>query len=253
LEQLGINPIFLLSQIVNFLILAILLRVFAYKPILNVLDKRRERIEQGLEDARLAEEARANAESERQKILDGARVEAQGIVAEANQRGEAQAAQIVGEAQAQAGTILDEARAEAQAERDRMLDEMRGQIAALSIAAANQLIGEALDERRQMQLVAEFFSGVKDGKIRVAEKAGALSQRGAARAGEKAVITSALPLSEDDQATYHSYLQSQLGADTTVEFKTDPTILGGVVLRVGDVVVDDSVAGKLGALRQSLG
>jgi len=245
LEQLGINPIFLLSQIVNFAILAFLLRRFAYTPILNALDQRRERIEKGLEDARLAEEARANAESERQQILDQARAEAQGVVAEANQRGEAQAAKIVEDAQTQAQAIREEARAEAQAERNRMLGEMRGQISALAIAAANQLIGVSLDEQRQMELVNQFFSGVKAGKVSVADQAGVL-------AGKKAVVTSALPLSDADQATYRAYLQGQLGADAAIEFRTNPAILGGVVLRVGDMVVDDSVSGKLGALRQSL-
>jgi F-type H+-transporting ATPase subunit b len=246
LEQLGINPIYLLSQIVNFTVLVVLLRVLAYKPILNMLDQRRERIEKGLEDARLAEEARANAENERQQILDQARAEAQGILVEANQRGETQAAKIVEDAQAQAQKVLDEARVEAQAERDRLLGEMRGQITALSIAAANRLIGEALDEQRQMQLVAEFFSGVKAGRVKVVEKAGVM-------AGEKAVVTSALPLNEADQATFRSELQTKLGSAAAVEFKTDPAILGGVVLRVGDTVIDDSVAGKLGTLRQSLG
>lgn len=246
MEQLGINPIFLLSQIANFAVLAFLLQRFAYKPLLRMFDERRQRIEKGLEDARLAEEARANAESERQQILDQARAEAQGIVAEANQRGEAQAAKIVEEAQGQAQGILGEARTEAQAERNRMLGEMRGQISALSIAAANQLIGASLDERRQMELVNEFFSGVKAGKVSVADKAGVLI-------GEKAVVTSALPLSEADQATFRAYLQGQLGADAAVEFKTDPAILGGVLLRIGDMVVDDSVSGRLGALRRSLG
>jgi hypothetical protein len=122
---------------------------------------------------------------------------------------------------------------------------MREQIAALSIAAANRLIGEALDEERQMQLVGEFFSGVRAGKVQIADKVGAL-------AGDKATVTSALPLGEADQATYSAYLQEKLGAEASVEFKTDPAILGGVVLRVGDVVVDDSVTAKVSALRQSL-
>ena len=72
-------------------------------------------------------------------------------------------------------------------------------------------------------------------------------------AGQTAVITSALPLTEADQATYRSYLQERLGQDATVEFRTDPDIMGGVVLRVGDMVVDDSVSGKMSALRQTLG
>ena len=121
--------------------------MLAYKPILNMLDKRRERIEKGLEDARLAEQARANAENERQQILDQARAEAQGIVAEANQRGDAQAAKLIEEANSQAQAILEDARSDAKEERDRMLGEMRGQISALSIAAANQLIGASMDDR----------------------------------------------------------------------------------------------------------
>lgn len=245
MEQIGINPIYLLSQIVNFSILAFLLYRFAYNPVLNALDQRRERIEKGLQDARMAEEARANAESERQKILDEARAEAQGVVAEANQRGEVQAAKIVEDAKSQALAIVEEARADAKAERDRMLGEMRGQISALSIAAANQLIGASMDEQRQVELVNEFFSGVKAGKVRVADKVDALT-------GQKAVVTSALPLAEADQATFRSYLREQLGPDATIEFRTNPDIMGGIVLRVGDVVVDDSVSGKLSALRQSL-
>jgi len=245
LEQLGINPIFLLSQIVSFFVLAFLLRRFAYKPVLDMLEKRRQRIEQGLEDARLAEEARANAETESQQILEQARTEAEGIVAEAKRRGEAEAAEAIETARGQAQAVLDEARVKAQSERDRLLGEMRGQIAALAIAAANQIVGEVLDEQRQMQLVAEFFSGVKAGQVKVADEMGALT-------GGEAVVTSALPLSETDRATYRAYLQAQLGAEANIEFKTDPAILGGVVLRVGDVVVDDSVMSKMGRLQQRL-
>jgi F-type H+-transporting ATPase subunit b len=245
LEGLGINPIYLLSQIVNFAILAFLLYRFAYRPVLNVLDQRRERIEKGLLDARMAEEARANAEAERQQILDEARSEAQGIVAEANRRGETQAAKIVEEARSQAHGMIEEARAEAQAERNRMLGEMRGQISALAIAAANQLIGATLNEQRQMDLVNEFFSGIRAGKVKVTDKLDVL-------AGKTAVVTSALPLTEADQVTYRSYLLEQLGPNVTVEFRTDPAIMGGIVLRVGDMVVDDSVSGKMGALRHSL-
>jgi F-type H+-transporting ATPase subunit b len=245
LEQLGINPIFLLSQIVNFAVLAFLLRRFAYKPLLDRFEERRQRIEKGLEDARLAEEARANAEAERQQILDQARTEAQGIVADATQRGDTQATKLVEDAQATAQTIREESRAEAAAERDRMLGEMRGQISVLAIAAANQIVRVTLDEQRQMELVNEFFSGVREGRVKIADKVRTLD-------GDRAVVTSALPLSEEDRVTYRSYLQEHLGADATVEFRTDPGIMGGVVLRVGDVVVDDSVSGKLGALRQSL-
>ena len=55
--------------------------------------------------------------------------------------------------------------AEAVQERDRMLGELRSQVAALAISAAQKLVGDALDEKRQHSLLAEFFSGIKAGKL----------------------------------------------------------------------------------------
>jgi F-type H+-transporting ATPase subunit b len=94
LKSLGINPIYLLSYIVNFVILVVLLRALLYRPILGMLEERRRQIEKGIEDARAAGEAREGAEAERARILDEARAEAQRIVAEANQRAEQAAASV---------------------------------------------------------------------------------------------------------------------------------------------------------------
>ena len=70
LAALGINLGFLVSQIINFIILMALLNFVAYKPLLNMLEQRRERIRKGLEDARAAEERLANAEAEAQKLRE---------------------------------------------------------------------------------------------------------------------------------------------------------------------------------------
>ena len=64
LAKLGINPIYLLSQLLVFSVLAYLLGKLMYNPILNMLEKRKEVIAKGLEDARAAEEARAKADEE---------------------------------------------------------------------------------------------------------------------------------------------------------------------------------------------
>jgi SAM-dependent methyltransferase len=70
LDQLGLNLGYLLLQIFNFFILFVILRVWVYKPILGLLDKRRQNIAQGLEDARVAAEARANAEKGQYKNVE---------------------------------------------------------------------------------------------------------------------------------------------------------------------------------------
>ncbi len=244
LGRLGINPIYLLSQIVVFSVLAFLLGRFLYNPILDMLEKRKERIAKGLEDARAAEEARAKADEAAAAILDEARKKAQQVIAEASTGAEQVGANIEAQAGEEAKKILAQAREDAQLERDQILSEMRGQIGALAIAAAQRIIGETLDEQRQQTLVKEFFSGIKAGQIATLEDVKLV--------GDTAVVTSALPLDSTEQTTYKSVLEGIVGEDTEVSFRTDPTILGGVIIQVGDQLVDDSVAGKLGDLKAEL-
>ncbi len=244
MEKLGLNLGFLLIQILSFGIIFVVLRAWVYKPILNMLDKRRQTIAQGLEDARVASEARANAERESSKILAEAQAKAVEVVREATERAVAVAREVRASAETETSKVREQAMAEINQERDRVLSEVRGQIAALAIAATQKLIGESLDEKRQHALLAEFFSGVKSGKLVVLE--------GETVLGESAEITSALPLTGEEQEAVKRDLLSRLGAGASIAFRVDPAILGGLVVRVGDRVVDGSVAGQLQNLRQSL-
>jgi F-type H+-transporting ATPase subunit b len=245
LTRLGINPIYLLSQIVVFSVLAFLLIKFLYTPILDMLEKRAERIAKGLEDARAAEEARARADEDSAMIVKEARGKAQQIVAEANTSAETVRANIEARAEEQARRILAQAREDAGLERDKILSEMRGQIGALAIAAAQKLIGETLGERRQLAMIQQFFSGIKAGEITLLDSLAELE-------GKTAIVTSALPLGEIERANYTAALAEQLGQEIEVSFRVDPTILGGVSIQVGSQVVDDSVAGKLNELKAKL-
>ncbi len=244
MEKLGINLGFFIFQVLNFLVLVVLLYAFAYRPILNMLDSRKKKIAQGLEDARVAAEARANAEKEARDIIAKAQTEANHKIREATERAEAAAREVQAAAEADATKARESALAEAALERDRVLSDLRGQIAALAMAAAQRLIGEALDERRQHALIEEFFSGVRSGKVIVLE--------GEGLSGSSAEITSALPLTPAEQEAVKSDILSKVGTQATVTFRVDPSILGGLVVRVGDKVLDGSVSGQLEGLRQSL-
>ncbi len=70
---------------------------------------------------------------------------------------------------------------------------------------------------------------------------------------QRAVITSAIPLDEADQARIRARLIERFGANLDFHFQVDPEILGGLVVRVGDKLIDDSVRGRIVALRNSLG
>lgn len=243
MESLGLNLGFLLVQIFNFLVVFIILRAFVFSPIVDLLNKRRASIAQGLQDAQIAAEARQNAEKDAQEIIAKAQAEANQKVRDASERAEQASKEIFAEAEIEAGKIREAALGEAQLERDRVLADIRGQVAALAVAAAQKLVGETLDEKRQHALLDEFFSGVKSGRVVVLEDI--------SLGGASAEITSALPLTEEEKEIVRREITSKIGSQT-VTFRVDPSILGGLVVKVGDKVLDGSVSGQLESLEQSL-
>jgi F-type H+-transporting ATPase subunit b len=245
MAALGINLGFFLFQVFNFIIVLVLLTAWAYKPLMNALENRKKKIAQSLEDARIAAEARANAEAEAEKILAEARTQAAKEITEATNRAEKAAHDVLAQAEKDAAKIRNDATTETMVERERVLSEVRNQIAALAIAATQKLVGEALDERRQHVLIQEFFSGIKQGNVVVLE--------GITLSGASAEVTSALPLTTDEQLKVKNEILSKFGGQQeTVSFRVDPSILGGLVIKVGDKVLDGSVSGQLDSLRQSL-
>jgi F-type H+-transporting ATPase subunit b len=244
MDKLGLNLGFFLFQVFNFTVMVILLYAWAYKPIVRSLENRRQKIAQSQEDARIAAEARANAEKEAAKIIAEAQAKAGQIVREATERAEQAAKDVRAAAEAEIAKARESALAEAEGERNRMLGDLRGQVAALAIAAAQKLVGEALDEKRQHALLNEFFSGVKSGKVVILE--------GAEIAGASAEVTSALPLTAEEQEAVKKDVLAKMGKQATVTFRVDPSILGGLIIKVGDKVLDGSVAAQLEGLRQSL-
>ncbi len=233
MEGLGINLGYLIVQIGAIVVLVLLMKAFAYGPITRMLEERQARIAKGLEDARQASIARDNADAEAKKIQDDARAEANKIRADATVQAEETSAGIIAKAKSDAEQVLTAAREEATEERDRILAGLRSQVAAISIAAANKLVGESLSEDRQHEIIADFFgkvpAGVKELK------------------GESAEVTSSLPLSDKEKNS----IKKSVGVDD-ITFKVDPNILGGLIIRVGDQVVDDSVASQMTVLKDSL-
>jgi F-type H+-transporting ATPase subunit b len=239
---LGINAFLVVAQILNFILLILFLNGLMIKPLMQGLENRRLRIEESLENARKADERLGNVERDYQARLVEANAEAQKVRADTLQGAQAELDRLRKDAQADAERIKAQARIDALAERNQMLGELRTQVAALAMAAANKVVGDSLDAQRQQALINDFFTKVP-----------ATLLAGTDVTGEAGVsVTSALPLSAEEQARVRSDLGKQVSQLSEVKFEVDPGILGGLVVRVGDKVVDDSVAGKMTAMRQAL-
>lgn len=226
LVPLGINQGFLFAQIINFLIIAALLTVALWRPMANMLDSRAAKIQKGLEDAAAAAQARQNAEADAEKIRAEARAETVRMIEDARTRGDELAKSIETDARKEADKIVADARVRAGEERDRQLAEMRSQVIGVATAMATRLIGESVDANRQSQIVSEFLANVP---AEAAQLSGAVE------------VVSAMPLSDAEQ----NEVRGKLGSASSVSFSVNPSILGGLVIRSGDRVVDASVRSNL--------
>ena len=232
MEAIGINAGYFLVQIIAFVVVYTVLTRFAFNPLVNMLNARRERIARGLEDAAVAASAREKAEAEAATILQDAQSEAQKVLDGARSQGESLTQGIEAEARQAAVAIREEARISAEAERNAQLAEMRGQVSAIAIAVAQRLIGESLDDQRQQSLIEDFFSKVPADARQLT--------------GDVDVV-SAMPLSDDEQER----VRRETGAQS-VNFRVDPSILGGLILRSEARVVDGSVRSNLDDLAERI-
>lgn len=158
MESLGINPSLLVSQLINFVLLAFLLYKLLYKPVLRMLAQRQERIAHSMADVDAAREAAAKAQQEYDRRVAEAQRKAQEIIAEAAQASDKVGAEIKADAQREADVIRQQARTEAAQERAHLLAEVQSQIASLSMLATERILGQTVDANTQRKLIDQFLA-----------------------------------------------------------------------------------------------
>jgi F-type H+-transporting ATPase subunit b len=159
-EQLGINWGLLVAQLVNVGLLVWLLGQFLFKPILNMLNERTQRIQASLSEAEQVKQQLANVKSGYEAEVAKGRQEAAGIVAQAQERAKAQEAEIIAQARRDADRLREEARAQAAQEREQMLREAKGQIAELVTLTASRVLDAELKAGGHDRLIAESLAAL---------------------------------------------------------------------------------------------
>ena len=158
MAELGINLPVLLTQVVTIVILLLLLRLVAYKPIMRMLDERSRRIKESMEQAESVKEQSARAGEEAKKQLEAAGREGQERIARAVRAGEEVKQKAQEEAKQEAGTLINRARTEIQRERDEAIGELRREFADLTILAAGKVIDRTLDKEAHRQLIDKVLA-----------------------------------------------------------------------------------------------
>lgn len=155
----------LMAQIINFLLLAFILKKFVFGKVLQAMGDRQARIAGNLEAADQERTAAAELKREYQEQLAQARTQAQAIVEKATKLAEQAKDEIIQEARSEHARLLKEAQEEIAREREKAVTELRSEVVALSIAAAGKVIGQNLNADANAQLVSDFINKLDAQKI----------------------------------------------------------------------------------------
>ena len=154
-ETFGWNWQLFLSQVISFTIVALLLRRFAYKPILGILEERRRRIEEGLLNAEKIKQELAEAEKRYAEILAKANAQAQKMIDEARESSAHLSERKQQEAVAAAEQIIAKAREAAALERERTMAQLKHELGRLVVETTAKVTGKVLTPEDQKRLQEE--------------------------------------------------------------------------------------------------
>jgi F-type H+-transporting ATPase subunit b len=149
-----------LFQLATFIILLLLLRKFALKPLMGIMVDRQEKI---ANDIATAEKNRIEAQElmkEQQKALDAARKDATQILENARATSEKQADEIMKTTKAEVEQLKKVARDEIKREKEQAVEALREQVGALSVMLASKVIEKELDAAQQEKLVKDYLKEV---------------------------------------------------------------------------------------------
>ena len=246
MEALGINAGNLFVNIICFAIAYLIIAKLIVKPIKKMTDNRKEVIDKGIADAKIAADLRENALQESEKILNAAREESAKMLKEATDQIAQMKEDYRKTVDAEVSKELRDSREYLNKERELMLSNLRGQIIDLSISGAKKILSEELsmDEAKQHKLLNDLFTGIKNGSIPGIDRL--------PNNLTKMEVTTVVPLTDEERAIVEAQLSGKLAEGVVINYVVDPKILGGIIIHSGDYLIDGSVLGKAQDLKEAL-
>jgi F-type H+-transporting ATPase subunit b len=160
-QALGLNVKILTAELVNFAVLLFVLWKFGYGPILKFLDERKNKIEQGVLDAKKAGEKLEEIAAKEKEVMKNAKKEAMVIFEKAKEEGEKNKEKIVVRAKEEIGQIINEEKAKMQSEKAQTLKEIKSEISDLVVRSVEKIIEEKFDQKKDDELIKKIVKNLK--------------------------------------------------------------------------------------------
>ena len=143
----------ILWTLITFVVLAFLLRKFAWGPLLATLEEREKTIRESLEQAQKARAEAEESSRRHQETLAQARREVAALIEQGKRESEVVRAEILSQARKEAQDLVEQGKKQVQYEQKKAMEDLRRQVADLAIQAAERLISRSLDDGTQRELV----------------------------------------------------------------------------------------------------
>lgn len=238
-------------NIVNFLVLTGLLYLLFFKPVMRKVQARlaeRERLQaQLVEDQAATARLRAELE-ERLAALDE---EAARVISEAHERAEMERVAVLRRAQEEVEHLLVEAEMDAYRIRQQALDEFHDQLLDTILTISAQAIAQAAPEELHEAMVRQLNERLREMGRHEMPRVEAF-RRALGERAPTVTITSARPLSPELQGLLVRTFSALADRTPRLEVHVDPSLALGVRVRIGDMLIDNSIAGHLAEVRESV-
>ena len=153
----------LVWTIINLVVLYLLLRHFLIGPVMNIMEQRKQMIDDGFKNAEAAQADANRLKQEYETALSGAKQESVQLIEDARKSAKAEYDRIVSEAGEKADTMIESAKENVRIEREQTMKELKSQIAGLAAASAAKVISGNADEKESRDLYDQFLKEAGEG------------------------------------------------------------------------------------------
>lgn len=157
---LSVNPGLIIWTIIVFVIFLLLLKKFAWGPIITALNTREQTIKDALENAEKQNKESAELIETNKKIISEANAQASKIISDAKEIATKMKDEIVSKANEESNKNLIKAKQQIEAMKESALEDLRGDITDIALKAAEKIISKNLDREKQMDLINDFMSKI---------------------------------------------------------------------------------------------
>ena len=238
-------------QIINFLGLTALLYYFLFRPVMRGMKERAAEREKLAREMAQDREAVAQLRAGLEARLEHTEEEAALIITQAEQRAQAERKAFLQEPQAEVERILVEAHADARRLRTQAVDDFHDELLDAILETSAHLVGQAAPPEVHDTLVRQLSDRIWELGRSEIERVDAF-RRSLGERVPTAYVKSARPLTPEQQGLLASTFTALADRNVNLDWSADPALAAGMQVRLGDFIVDNSIAGQLSELREAV-